>query len=210
MGYRGLQEWGRPGEKVDEPWWVVQCAKNSLMAQWVKNPPAMQETQDMRFQSMSLEDPLEEEMAGHSSILTWKIPWTDEPGRLQPLGMQELNTAEWLRMTWKACKVRTPWCSLAMKPIHYEVSSWLKMAELKNVHSSSPARTPKSQLAAEQPSTEGCCIPPKKDTLPPRAKEKPQKDGRRSAITFKIKTRLQGHRERSSDLHKKLSQTCLS
>ena len=115
MGYRRLQEWERPGEKVDEPWWVVQCAKNSPIAQWVKNPPAMQETQEMSFQSMSLEDPLEGEMAAHSSILTWKIPWTEKPGRLQPLRLQELNTTDWLRMTRKACKVRTQWCSLAMK-----------------------------------------------------------------------------------------------
>ena len=48
----------------------------------------------MSFQSMGLEDPLEEEMAAHSSILTWKIPWTEKPGRLQPLRLQELNTTE--------------------------------------------------------------------------------------------------------------------
>ena len=71
------------------PWWVVQCAKNSLIAQWVKNPPAMQETQEMSFQSMGLEDPLEEEMAAHSSILTWKIPRTEEPDRLQSTGSQK-------------------------------------------------------------------------------------------------------------------------
>ena len=50
------------------------------MAQWVKNLPAMQE---MWVQSLGQEDPLEEEMATHSSILSWKIPWTEEPGRLQ-------------------------------------------------------------------------------------------------------------------------------
>ena len=47
------------------------------MAQIVKNPPAMQETQ---VQSLGQEDPLEEEMATHSSILARKIPWTEEPG----------------------------------------------------------------------------------------------------------------------------------
>ena len=49
------------------------------MAQMVKNPPAMQETW---VQSLSQEDPLEEEMATHSSFLAWRIPWKEEPGRL--------------------------------------------------------------------------------------------------------------------------------
>ena len=55
------------------------------------------------------------------------------------------------------------------------------------MHSSSPVRTPKLQLATEQPSTGECWIPPKKDTPHPRAKEKPQKDGRRGEIAFRIK-----------------------
>ena len=49
------------------------------MAQMVKNLPAMQET---KVQSLGWEDPLEEEMATHSSILAWRIPWTEEPGGL--------------------------------------------------------------------------------------------------------------------------------
>ena len=49
------------------------------MAQTVKNPAAMQETQ---VQSLGLEDPLEQGMATHSSILAWGIPWTEEPGEL--------------------------------------------------------------------------------------------------------------------------------
>ena len=44
------------------------------MAQWVKNPPAMQETQETQFPSLGQEDPLEKEMATHSSILAWRIP----------------------------------------------------------------------------------------------------------------------------------------
>ena len=59
----------------------------SLVAQIVKNLPAMQETQ-VRF--LGWEDPLEKEMAIHSSILAWKIPWTEEPGRLQPRGSQRV------------------------------------------------------------------------------------------------------------------------
>ena len=62
----------------------------SLIAQLVKNLPAMQETQ---VPFLGREDPLEKEMATHSSILTWRIPWTEEPGRLQSMGSQELDTA---------------------------------------------------------------------------------------------------------------------
>ena len=57
----------------------------SLVAQTVKNLPAMQET---GVQSLSQEDPLEKEIATHSSILTWRIPWTEEPGSPQSMGSQ--------------------------------------------------------------------------------------------------------------------------
>jgi len=56
------------------------------MAQQVKSPPAMQETQEIQVRSLGQEDPLEEEMLTHSSILACKIPWTEEPGRLQSKG----------------------------------------------------------------------------------------------------------------------------
>ena len=49
------------------------------MTQLVKNLPAMQETQEVQVSSLGWEDPLEEEMANHSRILTWKIPWTEGP-----------------------------------------------------------------------------------------------------------------------------------
>ena len=55
----------------------------SLVAQRVKRLPAMRET---RVQSLGREDPLEKAMAPHSSTLAWKIPWTEEPGRLQSMG----------------------------------------------------------------------------------------------------------------------------
>ena len=58
----------------------------------VKNPPAMQDTQ---VWSLGWEDPLEKEMATYSSILTWKIPWTEEPGRLQSMGSQK----SWTRLS---------------------------------------------------------------------------------------------------------------
>ena len=59
------------------------------MIQLVKNPPAMQETQ---VRSLGWEDPLEKEMETYSSILDWRIPWTQEPGRLQSMGTQESDT----------------------------------------------------------------------------------------------------------------------
>ena len=54
-------------------------SKASLVAQLVKNFPAMQETQ---IPSLGQEDPLEKEIATHSSVLAWRIPWTEEPGGL--------------------------------------------------------------------------------------------------------------------------------
>ena len=60
----------------------------SLVAQMVKNPPAMQETW---IQSLDKEDPLEEGTATHSSILAWRIPWTEEPGRLQSIVCQRVG-----------------------------------------------------------------------------------------------------------------------
>ena len=54
----------------------------------VKHLPAMQETW---VQSLGQEDPLEKEMATHSSILTWEIPWAEEPGRLQSPGLQRVG-----------------------------------------------------------------------------------------------------------------------
>ena len=58
----------------------------------VNNLPTMQETQEMRVRFLGQEDPLEEEMAIHSGILTWKVPRTEDPGGLQPIGSQRLKT----------------------------------------------------------------------------------------------------------------------
>ena len=55
------------------------------MAQMVKNPPALQQNQ---VQSLIPEDPLEKDMATHSNIPVWEMPWTEEPGRLQSMGSQ--------------------------------------------------------------------------------------------------------------------------
>ena len=60
----------------------------SLVAQTIKNLPAMQETQ---VQSLGWEDPLEKRMASHSSALSWRIPWTEEPGGLQSTGSERVG-----------------------------------------------------------------------------------------------------------------------
>ena len=62
--------------------------KTSLVAQMVKKLPAIQETW---VQSLGQEDPLEKGMATHSSILACRIPWTEEPGGLQPMGSQRVG-----------------------------------------------------------------------------------------------------------------------
>ena len=62
--------------------------KDFPVAQTVKNLPAMQET---RVQSLGREDPLKKGMAIHSSILAWRIPWTEEPGGLQSIGLQKFG-----------------------------------------------------------------------------------------------------------------------
>ena len=68
----------------------------SLVAQSLKNLPAIQETW---VQFLDQEDPLEKEMAIHSSILAWRIPWTEEPGRLLFMGSQELDMTEQLTLS---------------------------------------------------------------------------------------------------------------
>ena len=60
----------------------------SLVVQMVKNLPA---TQEAHVGSLGQEDPLEKGMATHSSILAWRIPWTEEPGRLQSMGSQRVR-----------------------------------------------------------------------------------------------------------------------
>ena len=59
----------------------------------MKNPPANAETKETWVQSLGQEDPLEEEMATHSSILAWKLLWTEEPGGLQFMGLQRIRHA---------------------------------------------------------------------------------------------------------------------
>ena len=79
----GLQRAGHDLGIKQEQNYISITLGASLIAQLVKNLPAVQKTW-VRF--LGWEDPLEKEMAAHSSILVWKIPWTTEPGRLRPWG----------------------------------------------------------------------------------------------------------------------------
>ena len=83
-----------PGEEIGFP---LQYSCVSLVAQMVKNPPTMQETW---VWSLAWEDPLEEGMTTHSSILAWKSPWTEEPGRLQSMGSQSQKWLSTARHTY--------------------------------------------------------------------------------------------------------------
>ena len=75
---------------------ILDDYRASLVAQRVKRLPTMWETW-VRF--LGRDDPLEKEMATHSSTLAWKIPWMEEPGRLQPWGCKESDTTERLHFT---------------------------------------------------------------------------------------------------------------
>ena len=68
--------------------YLVLSMRPTLVAQRLKHLPPMQET---RVRSLGQEDPLEREMATHSSILAWRIPWTEEPGGLQSTGSQRVG-----------------------------------------------------------------------------------------------------------------------
>ena len=67
---------------------ILTVGGTSLMTQMVRHLPSMQET---RVQSLGWEDLLEKEMATHCSILAWKIPWMEEPGTLQSMGLQRVG-----------------------------------------------------------------------------------------------------------------------
>ena len=84
-----IPELGRsPGDGIG---YLLQYSWAPLAAQMVKNPPAMWETW---VQSLGWEDPLEEDMATHSSVLAWRILWTGEPGGYSPWGHKELDMTE--------------------------------------------------------------------------------------------------------------------
>ena len=73
-------------------WVLFSAGLVNPKAQQVKNLPAMQQkTQEMWVQSLGWDDPLEEEMATHSNSLAWRIPWAEEPDRLQSMGFQRVR-----------------------------------------------------------------------------------------------------------------------
>ena len=74
------------GQKIKN---LKSCASQVMLV--VKNPPATAGDIEMRVQSLGGEDPLEEGMATHSSILVWRIPWTKEPGGQQSIGSQRVG-----------------------------------------------------------------------------------------------------------------------
>ena len=69
--------------------YVCMIPKASSGGSRVKNPPAMREAQEKQAQSLGWKDPLEEEMATHSSSLAWEISWTEDPSQLQTMGSQK-------------------------------------------------------------------------------------------------------------------------
>ena len=75
-----------------------------------KNPPAMQEAKKTQVRSLGWEDPLEDSTATHPSVLAWRIPWTEETGCLQSMGLQELDMTEQLihqKVEWRERQVGT-------------------------------------------------------------------------------------------------------
>ena len=126
-----------------------------LVAQTVKNLPAMQETQ---ARSLGQEDPLEKEMATHSSILSWRTPWTEEPGKVQSLSLQSVGH-HWATNTFtpshappesrilpSLCQQELPqllwayrWCQSAMVSLQQQ---WGNSVRLIYLYVLSPAQGP--------------------------------------------------------------------
>ena len=101
------------------------------MVHWVKNLPAMQETQEMWVQVLGGQDPLEVEMATHSSILAWKIPWTEEPGGNTPNGHKETRLSNWTEMNWTEQQwiIYIPYSIIST--VSWERLGWQNTVELK-------------------------------------------------------------------------------
>ena len=76
----------------------------------VKNLPAVQDVQETRVRSLGREDPLEEGVATHPTILLWRVPWTEEPGGLQSIGLQSQTRLK--RLCMHACDLQTLSCGM--------------------------------------------------------------------------------------------------
>ena len=95
MGFSRQEYWSgvplpSPTDKHMQTYFL-RCGPASLVTQTVKNLPAMQGTQ---VRSLGRQDPLEKDMATHSNALTWRVPWTEEPGGLQSMGLQRIRTEQ--------------------------------------------------------------------------------------------------------------------
>ena len=123
-----LQTWtltSAPSWVSSQPIYPVQFGLTSLhnhisaflVAQMEKTLPAMQET---RVWSLGREDPLEKEMATHSNIFAWRIPWTEEPGGLQSMGSQRLEH-DWATITFTRRKKDHLWFSLFTTCLSYHL-----------------------------------------------------------------------------------------
>ena len=99
--------------------WYPELYYASLVVQIVKNPPAMQETQT---RPLGQEDPLEKEMAVHSSVLAWRIPWTEETGRLRSMGSQRVRR-NWVTNTTTGNIVDAS-CG---------ISYWIKLSKIQDI-----------------------------------------------------------------------------
>ena len=91
----------------------------SLIVQWVKNLSTIQEIQEMLVLFLGLEDTLEEEMTTHSSILAWKIPWAEEPGKVRSVGSQRVRH-DWAHSGWHGKKI-------CWSPIPQNLRMWLHL-----------------------------------------------------------------------------------
>ena len=93
---------------------MLSLSGSAPKAQWVKNVPALQETRQTQVPSLGREDPLEEETATHSSMLAWRVPWTEEPLQAySPWGHKELRE-----------RASEPRMSAWSAPALYELSTW--------------------------------------------------------------------------------------
>ena len=120
-----LQIWT---QSVYENQYKYQGVEASQMAWWWRICLSMQETQEKQVRSLGQEDPLEEEMATQPSILAWKIPWTEEPGWIQFMGLQKAGL-KWATKYAHTDTRLSAWRGPLFQ-VHYSLSGLLVKAEV--------------------------------------------------------------------------------
>ena len=128
----------------------------SLVAQRVKNLPAMWETQ---IRSLGQEDPVEKGMAMHSSILAWRIPWTEEPGGLLSMGLQKSLSIHACYLSSKqfardSVSQRRGWSQWEPLPLLMGSQGWGQGSSENSRNSSFSKELPSEELQGYQ-----CCLP---------------------------------------------------